>query len=318
MASERNDYLDSLKGYAILLVIAHHALQRAEVFGLVAPNTALSQYVPFSPYVTMPLFIAISGYLAFGRMHEPVGPWLLGKARMLLVPLVAWTVVYFLVVRHDPLIPTDMSFGAYLNTQTPMPSLWFLLVLFYCYALLALRSKTNDWVAAVIGLVVAVLFDRWLHPLDLYWPWFLGGYFFARYQGLLGRVEKLAWPVALAVYAFALLGPITAVEGWPRIVFPLASIGVSTIVVRALCALPVGGWLAVLGKRSMTLYVGQFLFIQLIVAHSWKNIPIVIVLAVGGSLLIDRLLALNPWTDAVFLGARGVRIRRLQLEGAAA
>lgn len=306
MSGKRSIYIDALKGYAILLVVIGHAIQRAAFLGLISWGT-LSEYLPYSGYVTMPLFFAISGYLSFGRVHAPVGRWLLGKARMLLVPLVAWTVIYYFTV-HDRLIPTDMPFASYLRSQVPLPTLWFLLVLFYCYALLATQHRFGDWLMAVAGLAVAVVFDRWLHPLDWYWPWFVAGYFFSRYRDRLQAGVRYLWPLAAAAYAFAVFRPVTSVEGWPRVVFPLAAIGVSTLVVFALRSLPVMEWLAVLGKRSMTIYVGQFLFVQLVIAHSWKNIPVVTVLAVAGSLLIDRIFALHPWTNAMLLGARGLRV----------
>lgn len=121
MATTRNTYIDALKGYAILLVVIGHALQRAEVFGVISWGP-LSPYLPYSGYVTMPLFFAVSGYLSFGRVHEPVGKWLLGKARMLLVPLVVWTVIYYFTV-NDGLIPTAMPFLEYVRTQATATSL---------------------------------------------------------------------------------------------------------------------------------------------------------------------------------------------------
>lgn len=315
MPAARNTYIDALKGYAILMVVVGHALQRAEVFGLLSWK-GLSPYLPYSGYVTMPLFFAVSGYLSFGRVHAPVRAWLLGKARMLLVPLVAWTLVYYFTV-HDGLILTDMPLAQYVKSQVVATSLWFFLVLFYCYALLAIGSKLGDWSLPVIGLVLALGLDRWLHPLDWYWGWFAAGYFFSKYQDSLLRWKYPAWAAAVAVYAYGALAPVTSVALLPKTVFALASIGVSTGAVFALRRLAVSRGLEYLGVRSMTVYVGQFLFVQLVFVHSWVNAAITATLAIAGSLVLERLLAMNPWTNVVFLGARG-RARTGALAGGAA
>jgi uncharacterized membrane protein YeiB len=107
------------------------------------------------------------------------------------------------------------------------------------------------------------------------------------------------------VYAVGVLAPVLSVELLPRLTFALASAGVSTLVVYALRRTAIARWLAVLGIRSMSIYVGQFLFVQLVFVHSWFNAVLTTVLAVAGSLLIDRVFASNRWTNTVFLGGRG-------------
>lgn len=305
MTSTRNRYIDALKGYAIFMVVVGHALQRTEFRGLLA-WPPLSSFLPYSGYVTMPLFFAISGYLTFGHVHTPRGQWLLRKARMLLVPTVAWTIVYYFLV-NDGLIPTQMPFFDYLHSQLIATSLWFPLVLFYCYVLMTFASLLGEWAMPLLVVVLALVFERWLHPLDWYWAWFSAGYFYCKYHERLARLKWPAWGVAAVVYVTGISIPVISAEFWPRLVFALAFIGVSTLAVYAIRRIQVFEWLGYLGRRSMSVYLGQFLFVQLVIAHSWKNAVVTTVLAIAGSLLIDRVLALNPWTNALFLGGRGIR-----------
>lgn len=304
MATTRNTYIDALKGYAILLVVIGHALQRAEVFGLISWGP-LSPYLPYSGYVTMPLFFAVSGYLTFGRVHEPVGKWLLGKARMLLVPLVVWTVIYYFTV-NDGLIPTAMPFLEYVRTQATATSLWFLLTLFYCYVLVGAGTRLGDWALPLIGVVLVALLDRGVVSLGWYWGWFIAGYFWAAHGERLQRFRWPMWAAALAVYAVGVFRPVMSVTLAPRFIFALAAIGLGTLVVHALRTTPIARGLAVLGVRSLSIYVGQFLFVQLVFVHSWFNAVITTVLAITASLLIDRIVSANRWTNLLFLGGRGV------------
>lgn len=316
MATARSTYVDALKGYAILLVVVGHALQRAQVFGLYTSGP-LSPYLPFSGYVTMPLFFAVSGYLTYGRVHEPVGRWLLGKARMLLIPLVVWTVIYYFTV-NDGLIPTDMSFVQYLNTQATATSLWFLLVLFYCYVLVGAGTRIGDWALPLIGVLLVWLLDRRVEFLAWYWGWFVGGYFYSASGTRLDRLRWPAWVAAVAVYVIGIMRQGMSVGLAPRFVFALTAIGLGTLFVYALRGTAIERGLAVLGARSMSIYVGQFLFVQLVFVHSWANAVITTVLAVAGSLLIDRIFSANRWTNVIFLGGRGTRAAAPGPQGAVA
>lgn len=306
----RSAYIDALRGWAMLMVVVGHAIQRADAFGLV-PHVAFDPYLPFQGHVTMPLFFLISGYLTFGRVRTPRLRWLGRKAAMLLVPAASWTLVYWFLV-DDGLIPTHLPLGAYVLSEALNPSLWFFVVLFGCYALLALGLTLGErWLvplglaaAAAVMVLPAGLVYPPMRPLALYWWWwFLGGYLLARFREPLLRWRTVAWAVGVSGYAAALALPISADGPW-RAVFALGAASTASLAIHLLGSRPPVGWLAHLGVHSLAVYGAQFLFVQLVVAPSWANVAVTTALAIAGSLALELLLQRFRLTDALFLGAR--------------
>ncbi|MGV8083272.1 MAG: acyltransferase family protein [Coriobacteriia bacterium] len=298
---ERSNFIDALKGAAILMVVVGHALQRASAFGLIAPID-ISPYLPYSGYVTMPLFFSISGYLSFRGGRMPTGKWLLSKAKMLLVPWMMWTLVNYALV-HDGLIPTEMPFLQYVKSQLVAPSLWFFVVLFLCYTLLMLGLRLGGVWLPILGLAVVVLPIPWLDSLAWYWWWFLGGYALARFP-LKPRVRRIALSVGVVGYLLGLALPVTSTAVPLRLLMALCYSLAMVLFVGLLMRLAPSKLLRYLGVHTFVIYAGEFLFVQLVFLHSWVNVLITTVLAIAGSLALERLLSLSPLTDALFLGGR--------------
>lgn len=300
---KRNHYVDALKGYVILLVVAQHAIQRTEGFGF-WPSRPMSPYLLFSAYMTMPLFFAISGYLTFGRVRRPLKNWLGAKARLLMIPFVSWTLLYYFAVR-DKFIPTNLSILGYAHSQVVGPSLWYLVVLSLCYLVLAIGFRFGDWTLPLLGVVLALIPAPWLGSLQWFWWWFIGGYFIARFRVQVLSARKVAWAAAVPAYivGFALVGQ--NIQLIPRAALSLAAAIVGTLLVQLLQKMPLPMRLIRhLGVHSLEIYVGQFLFVQLLIVRNPFNALVTGVLAVAGSLALGSLLRKNPWTDAIFLGAK--------------
>lgn len=301
---ERNQYVDVLKGVLILLVVLGHSIQRTSGFGYWPDWSAA--YLPYSGYVTMPIFFAVSGYLCFGRVRQPLRPWLGRKFRQLMIPWAAWTLVYFVAVR-DRYMPNPGRLFEYAQQQLVSPSLWYLMVLFLCGAVLVVGIRLGEWSLLPLGILLVLLPIPWLGSLSFYYWWFIAGYFFGRFEERLVRIRWIAWVTAALAYTGGCLVFGGNVGLWPRVLMAMAAGITATFLAFGLGRTRLAEPLAFIGARSLEIYVGQFLFVQLLIVRSPWNAAIVAVLATGGSLALGWVLGKNRWTDAVFLGGRSPR-----------
>jgi len=92
----RNEFVDYLKGWLILLVVWGHAIQ------YLAYQDARFGAVPIFRLIYifhMPLFMAVSGYVGFGaiqRMAVPV--YASRRIRQVLAPILGWAIVFRLLL----------------------------------------------------------------------------------------------------------------------------------------------------------------------------------------------------------------------------
>jgi fucose 4-O-acetylase-like acetyltransferase len=138
----RDSVMDGLKGAAILLVVIGHSLQDLPDFD---SNFLFRIIYAFH----MPLFMFVSGYVAFyGRDNWSWGQ-LRKKAALLVLPFVAWYGVSYVVNG------TYMTVGLRTYVQRVLESpdwgLWFLWVLFLNFVVLAGVLQVERWLAGRFG-----------------------------------------------------------------------------------------------------------------------------------------------------------------------
>ncbi len=136
----RDGTMDALKGLAILLVVVGHAVQ--------------SSYRDFDDHPLfrliyafhMPLFMFISGYVAFYGGDNGSWSQLRKKARALVLPFVAWYLISYVING------TYLTVGIYdflkRGALAPDWGLWFLWVLFLNFAVLAVALKAERYLHA--------------------------------------------------------------------------------------------------------------------------------------------------------------------------
>jgi fucose 4-O-acetylase-like acetyltransferase len=314
----RSLLIDALRGYAIVLVVLGHVIQRS--VGLVdwfagTPGHAALVKTWWSVgllsfgYWHMSLFMAVSGYLTFGHIKTPVGKWLNRKAAMLLVPFFSWMIVYYWV--PDRFMNKGKSIVDYiwLTVQNPSNGLWYLFVLFVFYAITVMveSTGTGEWGLLAVGVGIAALPATGLFGASLMqwvWWWFAIGYVVAKYRE---RLLPWRWYIAgaaLVVYppAVYLLAHSHRAEYLP--IVRLSGIVLSVLLVWVLVKLNAGRPMAFVGRRTLEIYAAEFLFVSLPVATGVARFGIVTAVAVLGSLLLGALLRLDPITNALFLGGR--------------
>lgn len=156
--NSRLAYIDFMRGIAILLVVAAHLIQANVVEGV---NTKAFMFINS---FHMPLFFAISGYLA-EKVYKPLGEarsvlfFIRKKAVALLIPLFVWDlIVYKMFLTGVWVLP---SFGD-VKHEVFHPRLWFLLTLFLIFvgyslfSFLSSRWNTNRKLYLDIILILSV------------------------------------------------------------------------------------------------------------------------------------------------------------------
>lgn len=215
MIKQRILWIDSIKAFAILIVILGHCLQFIGATGI------LYKYIYA---VHMPLFMAISGYcsykqsISFGHIKR--------RFFQLVVPFFCWPLVWY-AIKMDFSGIADYYIHLPLNPDT---GLWFLYILFLISLVDFLRCKLllNSSLQKPIGggklkltqynyecsvIVTSVLLllaywiykhlgmpGNWINFLALYYPYYILGCEMRRHNELF--LNHLYWigPLGLAVY----------------------------------------------------------------------------------------------------------------------
>ena len=177
-AGTRLEWVDVLRGVAILLVVVGHSWRG--LFGADLMDEAMFAGLDRSIYsFHMPLFFMISGFYYMRGLGATPGVFVTTKLMRLLYPMVLWTYVFVL---------TKLAAGPFVNTPFTLDDLWILpipgrwhfwflwallLMQLALYALCPLRTRP-DLKTPVLGLLflasIGVSYAALLLSGDA-WPW---------------------------------------------------------------------------------------------------------------------------------------------------
>ncbi len=167
----------------------------------------------------VPLLGMISGWLVVSTAtRQGYGPFLLGKARTILLPMLLWNAIAIVLVGAaatfgDLKAPTPSSIGWTLNELVPLVhandinvQMPFLRDLFICMMLAPVLVRASSIWLALVALIVVVWSVSGVHVLLLLRPqillFFTAGIAARRF----GVAERVAgWPVALCALPFVVL-----------------------------------------------------------------------------------------------------------------
>lgn len=96
VVSRRQNWMDLLRGWAIILVVGLHATEIANNFQLITPGWLDIANRFFSPY-RMPTLMFLSGLLLARSLSKPLRVYYLGKVNMIFWPYLVWCLIYLLV-----------------------------------------------------------------------------------------------------------------------------------------------------------------------------------------------------------------------------
>ncbi|HET7819535.1 MAG TPA: acyltransferase family protein [Bacteroidia bacterium] len=182
--ASRFDFLDYIKGVLIFLVVYGHVIQYVEY-----KDSGLFWFNPVYKIIYMfhmPLFMAISGFLAYNSIQKKSFYDILkSRIKTLIVPI-----IFFAVLKFTLSILLDNDFTL---RQLPaffiksiIGNLWFLWALFYATVIVAFMRKYNfDKTVFLVLVLIAILIlpDRYDSPLYKFtFFYFLLGYVVAKYS----------------------------------------------------------------------------------------------------------------------------------------
>lgn len=232
----RLEWLDALRGFTMILVVAYHVSQSG-----FSEELRLSSSMRFLVMFRMPLFFFVSGFLAYKAgltwNGKTLGALLLKKIRVQTVP----TIVFFLfgaAILGGKFWPTIMNWlyeptkGGYWFTIV----LLYMFVVYYLFCFLESRlkkwfPKMPSWLPIVTLFLISIaLYDTCYQPryfawavgrrgpqsdfmnyssfgqLFMYFPFFLYGNMVRRYWDQAQRIMDSRWfypvIVALVIYAW--------------------------------------------------------------------------------------------------------------------
>jgi fucose 4-O-acetylase-like acetyltransferase len=258
--AERDGTLDCLKGLAIILVVAGHTAQEStpDFDNLFAFRAIYAFHMPLFMFVAgMVIAVSLRKVMPVGQL--PATAWLVAdgvrkRVGRLLVPFFAWGLVALLYPGHP-----GETLGSWLEklVRAPDIGLWFLLVLFDCYLVMApclilaaalLAAGGRDGHGAklrflilaaslVLGWIALELVPHGFGPNGLglalardYFPFVAMGLL---YQMFIPRGPALPLRLGAAI-AFVLLMPFWyRVDGFPSLALPHDHLGaVANLVLR--------------------------------------------------------------------------------------
>lgn len=184
--SNRNLYIDIVKGIAIILVVYGHCIEYYSTEYLNG-NFFYSDLIHKIIYsFHMPLFMLVSGYLFYGSIRKHL--WICNfqsRFTKLLLPIFLWNSLY-LIIRNS----IDFIDGKPVLLKEEILSyftaLWFLWALFWCSIIVLFVNRWfRDNIFIYIALLIVMLFIPGIYGINLYvymYPYFVVGYMGNKYQ----------------------------------------------------------------------------------------------------------------------------------------
>ncbi|MDS2173128.1 acyltransferase [Nesterenkonia sp. CL21] len=317
-ASSRMQWMDLLRGVAVILVVILHAASIPTSTG-----SGIREWILTNRYLEpfrMPLLMFLSGMLLPRSLAKPLPQYLWGKYAAIVWPAAVWMVLYgVFVYRNGPFELSYWITGDYL---------WFLLALIICYTLAALLQKLPFLLisAAMMAAVVLMEVPSGLPHKTLYYgAFFFLGAWACRYMD---RWLRAPWMlvVAMAVVAavFSHLGRedlALRMGTWQAAGISLLGLGVILWLAPRLPRGRISAFFEWAGRSSIVVYVAHFPILVVIhrvlarmeVAPIW-HVGITTVLGLALTLLM---VWLRPWTTWLYVYPRQKQVATRLKERAA-
>lgn len=208
VAGKNRLYLDVVKGITIFLMLWTHCIQYCAMGSFDSfENVVYKSVYSFH----MPLFMIVSGYLFFFSVQKrELKTLLVHRVQSLLQPIVFCTIFNNLLMNlaYELLSGTGRLLDGNLLTGMTV-LLWFLWCVLASSVAVGLASKLTDkgWLQGLFlcaGAVLVALFPETDFQLFMY-PFFVGGFLFAKYRAVL--LPKLRWLKYAVLVLFPLLLP---------------------------------------------------------------------------------------------------------------
>ena len=229
----RLEWLDALRGFTMILVVANHVSQMG-----FEQNWKWSSSLPFLLLFRMPLFFFVSGFLAYKAAQvwdaHNLGQLLVKKLKVQIIPTACFFFLFCAMMSPHFVDAVVTNFhsatkGGYWFTI----ALLYMFIIYYVFAYFESKLKWKSCVPILILFVLSMLvyescylprhfwwaqghrpaiYLSWLHTSSLlqvmqYMPFFLFGNIVRRYWSLAQRVMDSKWffPIIVVIVIFCTL-----------------------------------------------------------------------------------------------------------------
>lgn len=322
----RRDWVDFVKGTAIILIVAYHTALFLTSVGIDAAGIGRVK-------VVLELFPMAAFFVITGTFHARVGSWSFPdlwrrRLRQYLYLYVLWSVIRFVFYLLAPNVRSDGAGGSAADPLAllgillwPISSYWFIYALFVFTAVLWLCRKLPPWVLISASAVVSMLFSSGLldannvgiNRMAEYLVFFVVGASANRW--IYAAVDAMRpWKAVALVVGFAVFaGIVTLVPVLARIpgtlfIGQILAVAVGYALAFYLVRLTLFSWMLYVGVRTLNIYLVHIFVIALLVAplafFPWVDglpgrglilIAVLTALVVCLSIVITRYLTRVSW-----------------------
>ena len=259
-SGERLEWMDSVRGTAILLLLIWHASAVPEMLGLPVPDAVRQANAFFLPF-RMPTLMFLSGLVLTKSLRKPLPDYYAGKLAMIVWPYVVWVLIAKVVFLDIEGMPW-WHWRAWYATSY----LWFLFFIGVYYAIAPGLARLPRWLPVAGFAILGVLLPHQSMEQRLahFAVFFFLGFWFTSRPGWLRRLTQ---PRLLAFWLVPAVGAGVASVLWTEqlqyavVIAPFSLAGILALI--GVCAgLPTAGralrHLRGVGRASLVYYVSHF------------------------------------------------------------
>ncbi|WP_162149359.1 acyltransferase [Arthrobacter sp. Br18] len=285
----RVDWLDSLRGVAILLVVVLHAGEALRFLDEGLPPVIETFNQLLEPF-RIPVLMFLSGVLLPRSLGKPRATYFAGKAARVGWPYLLWSVIILAASANFTL--ADLAEIAYF----PPTYLWYLWFLLVFYAVAFPLRRIPPLYPALAGFLVSLALPEagMAGMLAFLFGFFFLGAWTAQHWETALRITRNWWVISLSAAAAAGVAFLSAqeVEVLYRTQFAWGVVGVLVIAARLFPRMSggdAGRGLAFVGRNSIVFYVTHLAPIMITVALAdavglsapWLLYPLLVILGIG-------------------------------------
>ena len=195
MGKDRNEYLDIVKGIAIILMIFAHCIVSGNGDFFLKKELFWDDILFKIIYsFHMPLFALVSGYLYYFTVEKySFEKILIKKIKSFLHPIVIFGIYRYLLTKKSLLFNDIALSKVYDFVFFLFDGYWFLWsILFITIIVLFINKFFNDnlKVYIVFFLLTLIIPTRVLSLRIFLYPFFVGGYFFCKHHKMIDRIKR--------------------------------------------------------------------------------------------------------------------------------
>jgi fucose 4-O-acetylase-like acetyltransferase len=326
----RNQTIDAIKGFTIILVVLAHAIQR----NIIDSESNIINCLINSFH--MHLFMFLSGYLIAQSISKPRYKWLFKRFVRLILPFFVWSIIMYYMRSFDfsGLIYFGDAFKdgiihSLINCFLfPWISLWFLYVLFMFYALLLILQIIEKKIGMIIYVIVFLLLQfipfspfaafglyqaRWLCMF------FFGGYLISIHKDKIPNINLIyklviifSFPLLFIIYRYFKLAPMWFYP-WPisptnamfltfRYLLAWSGVAATWLTISSICNTNILRPLSYIGLFTLDIYAIHLMVLRLGIGEEWLMVLTVTVFALAISLIVSWLIRRSKILTLIFFG----------------